>query len=338
MTSEKENMESNNENVVCGGTFDHFHNGHRDFLTSVISQGHKAVIGVTSDDFAARSKDDSIESYETRKKSVEEFLKSKGRKNDEIVVIHDLFGPTLDSKYFISKLVVSELTQKGAEIINQKRKEKGFPKLSVVVVSLTKAEDGNVISSTRIRNGEIDREGKLTINPSWLNQDRNLPESLRSDLSRAQGPFIENLDEWIKVHDSAQTVVVGDVVTETFNVKKFGQILSVVDFHVARKQRHTSIDKLGFNEGIKIVKIANPAATLTPSIFNEINEFFCNQNRSRSVFVIDGEEDLVVLPLLLRAPLGFNIIYGQPNKGMVSIFVDEQIKKLSYSIVSKFTI
>lgn len=338
MTSEKENMESNNKIVVCGGTFDHFHKGHRDFLADVINQGEKAVIGIASDDFAKNSKNDSIESYKTRKKFVEDFLKSKGRKNDEVVAIHDLFGPTLDSKYFISKLVVSELTQKGAEIINKERKKKGLSRLSVVIVPLTKAEDGNIISSTRIRNGEIDREGKLTINPDWFSQNLNLPESLRSELSEAQGPLIENLDEWVKVHDSAQTVVVGDVASETFNAKKFDQILSVVDFHVARKQRHTSINGLGFSEGIKTIKIVNPAATLTSSLFNATAAFFHSKNRSRSVFVVNGEEDLVVLPLLLRAPLGFTIVYGQPNKGMVSIFVDEQIKKIAYSIVSGFTI
>jgi len=41
------------------------------------------------------------------------------------------------------------------------RRAKGFPPLELVVVELVKAEDGRPISSTRIREGEIDTDGRL---------------------------------------------------------------------------------------------------------------------------------------------------------------------------------
>ena len=42
--------------------------------------------------------------------------------------------------------------------------------------------------------------------------------------------------------------------------------------------------------------------------------------------VVDGEEDLAVIPLVLLSPLGTKVIYGQPNKGAVLVNVDTKTK------------
>ena len=46
-------------------------------------------------------------------------------------------------------------------IANAQREAKGFPPLEVVTIDYVMAEDGRPISSTRIREGEIDSEGRL---------------------------------------------------------------------------------------------------------------------------------------------------------------------------------
>ena len=40
--------------------------------------------------------------------------------------------------------------------------------------------------------------------------------------------------------------------------------------------------------------------------------------------IVEGEEDLLVLPLMVHMPLGSVIIYGQPCKGMVVITLTEE--------------
>lgn len=337
MKKERKNMELSNF-VICGGTFDHFHKGHKDFLRAVFKNAKKAVIGITSDLFVENSKEIGIQTYKERKRSVENFLKAEERVRDEIVSIDNPFGPTLEKKYSHATLVVSQSTEKGAELINSERKMKGFSTLPVIVIPLTKAEDGLPISSTRIRNGEIDRGGKLTVHPSWFFSDRYLPKALRAELSRPKGQVVSAFDQWLGTHDPTQVVTVGDVVTEAFNNKKFKQILSIIDFHVARKKKHNAIKDLGFSFSINAVSIVNPAGTLTGAIFQEINSFFSEKKRSRSVFVIQGEEDLVVLPLLLRSPLGFSLIYGQPGEGIIDVSVTEENKKMAYNLVSQFTL
>jgi len=58
--------------------------------------------------------------------------------------------------------VVSPETKHGGEKINEIREERGFDPLEIEIVDHVRAEDGDIISSTRIVNGEIDEHGNLT--------------------------------------------------------------------------------------------------------------------------------------------------------------------------------
>ena len=56
-------------------------------------------------------------------------------------------------------IIVSEETEKVAIDLNATRKLKGLKELQIVVISLVLAKDGERISSTRIRNNEINVVG-----------------------------------------------------------------------------------------------------------------------------------------------------------------------------------
>jgi pantetheine-phosphate adenylyltransferase len=58
-------------------------------------------------------------------------------------------------------LVTSPETAQRLALANNLRAEKGFPPLALVTVDWIAAEDGRPISSTRVRSGEIDEQGKL---------------------------------------------------------------------------------------------------------------------------------------------------------------------------------
>ncbi|BAW30926.1 MAG TPA: phosphopantetheine adenylyltransferase [Methanothermobacter sp.] len=144
--------------AAVGGTFDKFHKGHQTLLEKAFKIAEKVAIGVTSDKFAAQK--DPVEPCQTRIKNLKKYLEKKGYKNFYIEKLEDPYGPTIQEKKF-KAIIVSKETQPRAEKINKIRKKRGLPKLDIITIDMVKAEDGQPISSTRIRKGEIDKKGKI---------------------------------------------------------------------------------------------------------------------------------------------------------------------------------
>ena len=331
-----------NNLIVCGGTFDHFHKGHESFLKYVFSVGKKILVGVTSNEYIKKLKIKNeklkiIEDFEKRKQEVLEFVKKEKvlDKNVGIIKIDDLFGPTLSKNIAINAIVVSKDSRKGAEIINARRKELGLKKLNLFIAPQILAEDGKPISSARIRNGEINREGRLYVSPLWLKMDLALPENLRQELKE---PFGELCREITLENGSSLSylITVGDVTSKIFNEKFLGQNLSVIDFKVAREKKFANIKELGFVGNEVIFNADNPAGFVTSSLFKKLAEIFKFGIEKKGIIQINGEDDLVVLPLILTVPLNTIIYYGQPNKGVVKILVSEDTKEQAYNLVLKF--
>ena len=146
--------------VAVGGTFEILHKGHEALLQKAFSLG-KVTIGLTSDQFAEKLKKRKVEKFSERKRNLENFILKKFKKRTKIVKINNIFGPTLKEDFDF--LVVSSETLKNALKINKEREKLGKRPIKIVKVKMVLAEDGKPISSTRIKKGEVDREGKECI-------------------------------------------------------------------------------------------------------------------------------------------------------------------------------
>jgi pantetheine-phosphate adenylyltransferase len=148
--------------VAVGGTFDELHKGHQALLMKAFEVGERVLIGLSSDEFARElRKPHTVASYMKRLRDLERFLMNCGRSDRaEILTLHDSYGVTL-SKGCVEAIVVSRETEPTAYEINNKREAKGLAPLSVVVIDMVPAENHAPISTTRIREGEIDRAGHL---------------------------------------------------------------------------------------------------------------------------------------------------------------------------------
>lgn len=148
--------------VSVGGTFDVIHKGHWFLLEETFNVGEKAVVGITTDEFAASlKKGHEIDCYEKRLQDVLAFLIERHYlQRAKIVPLNDQYGPTVDSDE-IEGIIVSEETEVTAEIINQLRVNRGRKPLLIFVITMVLADDGKPISSTRVRRQEVDRFGHL---------------------------------------------------------------------------------------------------------------------------------------------------------------------------------
>jgi pantetheine-phosphate adenylyltransferase len=138
--------------VGLGGTFDHLHEGHKLLLKTALTVSEKIVIGLATEDLLKNKKySHKLEDYETRKNNIEQFITSfADLERVKIIELNEPYGPPIKEEKY-QGLVVSQETYSTALKINEKRKEKGFPPLIIVVIPIIKNEKNEKISSTAIR-------------------------------------------------------------------------------------------------------------------------------------------------------------------------------------------
>jgi pantetheine-phosphate adenylyltransferase len=147
--------------VATGGTFDEIHVGHIALLAKAFQVGNKVIIGVSSDKFADKRAKKLNHNFEARVANLKKTIKKEfGDVNYEIAELDGEFGPALTTSD-VEALVASAETQSKGSLLNEMRAKRGLQPVEVIGVELIKAEDDSTISSTRIRAGEIDRQGRL---------------------------------------------------------------------------------------------------------------------------------------------------------------------------------
>ena len=150
--------------VATGGTFDILHKGHYMLLLKAFEVGQRVIIGVSSDSFATRKQKKIINNYRIREENLKKFIDKNFKKsNYSLYQLDDFYGPTVLTRD-VQAIITTESSLENCVKINKLRESKGMPQLEIILVPLVGDKEGKVISSTRIRKGEIDINGnKLTL-------------------------------------------------------------------------------------------------------------------------------------------------------------------------------
>ena len=147
--------------IAMGGTFDIIHRGHLTLLSTAFEISEKVIIGLTSDEFVQKKGKNPIHKYDERLKNLISIIFTKFPNSYfEISRLDNDFGPAVLQEE-VQALVVSDETKNQGDILNQLRAERNLSPVDVIVVPMSLAKDGERISTTRIKNSEIDSEGNL---------------------------------------------------------------------------------------------------------------------------------------------------------------------------------
>ncbi len=324
------------KHVIIGGTFDRFHLGHQKILERAFSLGEKVTIGITQKDLHKNKfLSSTIEGFDKREKSVRDFFNKKGLADKvNLIPIVDIFGTTLTDPS-IEAIVVSQETYKNALLINEKRREKRLPDLEIIVFSYITGNDGQTITSERVRMGEINGFGEKYLSIFDKKEKIVLPSKLRNKLKKPMGDLLstEELLNYIRQNQPVMVIAVGDIVTNLLYKNNFNPELKIIDFKTKRKK---IVPDFPVNKEVKLID--NKAGTITKEaalmMENLIKKYFFN--KQKQTLTINGEEDLLTLPAVLMAPLNSLVLYGQPDEGVVVIKITEAKKKEVKKLAERF--
>ena len=112
---------------------------------------------------------------------------------------------------------------------------------------------------------------------------------------------------------------VGDYVTFYIMESGLNPDLAVVDHRVMRQ------DVEPFKFIREKVAVINPAGTIKAEAQRVLWDAITLKKRLG--VVVEGEEDLLVLPLMAMMPIGSVIVYGQPREGMVVVTLTEERRR-----------
>lgn len=306
-----------------GGTFDRLHKGHHALIQTALSSAEKVTIGLTIDNFSNhKTLHQIIHLYHDRQKQLENYLSEIEQLNRVFITpLKDVYGPTI-SDSTIDCLVVTDQTYKGAEEINNKRKQLDLHDLPIIKTELIKDEEEKYLSSTRIRQGIINRLGEVYKN--LLKKEVVLNDDQKNSLRKPQGNVVNNLEDLNKTLSSfspTSICLVGDITLSFFLINKLPFNIGFYDGKTQRKPNH-EVEKLISGDPQNF--LINHPGTINPEI---IHLYESLSNSSNQIIKVEGEEDLIAVALVLLQPLQSVVIYGQPDRGLVIIEITEDKKE-----------
>ena len=149
------------DQIATGGTFDIIHKGHLELLKKAFEISSNVIIGLTSDEFVEKKGKKTVNDYSSRLTTLISVIEQKFPNSSfRISKLENDFGPAVLEEG-VQALIVSEEKSLQGKVLNKLRAEKNLSEVEIIVVPMALAKDGKRISTTRIRNSEIDHEGNL---------------------------------------------------------------------------------------------------------------------------------------------------------------------------------
>jgi len=153
----------------------------------------------------------------------------------------------------------------------------------------------------------------------------HLSNDLRDQLKTPLGNLIRDNDpnkENIIKKKSIESIIitVGDRTTENLLQLGVKPQIQIVDGLEKRSKRVVPTDD---KTNTKLF-CKNPPGEITTESMKVIQEAFSSEPPVR--ILVDGEEDLLVIPVCMYAPENSVVMYGQPNEGLVIVTVTPEIR------------
>ena len=163
----------------------------------------------------------------------------------------------------------------------------------------------------------------------------HLPDNLRDKLKKPLGILLKDSDVTREnilknIPEGSFVISVGDATTEKLIEYEIVPSLQIVDGVEKRKKRDVP------HGNVKtILNCNNPPAEITTESIKTIKKAFQSIKPVR--IAVNGEEDLLVLPVIVYAPEKSVVLYGQPNEGVVIVSINAEMRNKAQSVIDSMS-
>jgi len=177
-----------------------------------------------------------------------------------------------------------------------------------------------------------------------LDKPLKLLNTCREDLRKPFGIVISEypplstfkLSGIIEALQPSLFITVGDFVTYNtflFGDKHYYPNISIIDNKI--KREHSRIVTEHYSNFFKkVINTWNPPGMITPNAIESINNALkLALNNKRILLIVNGEEDLLVIPLVLMCKNKSIIVYGLWRGAMVVIITSKRVREVFKEIL-----
>ena len=155
-----------------------------------------------------------------------------------------------------------------------------------------------------------------------------LPDAQRSKFQKPFGILYPSIQDILPLLKGRIVYAVGDVVTHSLTRRGILPDVAIIDGHTMRAPCSRTPDLKS-----RRLRAHNPPGMISDDLIQKICEAIAYPP---AVVVVEGEEDLAVIPMVLQAPIGAIILYGQPGEGVVLREVSEEAKAEAERLLDLF--
>jgi GTP-dependent dephospho-CoA kinase len=127
---------------------------------------------------------------------------------------------------------------------------------------------------------------------------------------------------------SKKIITVGDATTERLLSFGITPDIAVIDGVERRSLRDYSI-----NYPAKEMSCTNPAGMISRGAVQVLQSAL--ETPSPVIVIVEGEEDMLALPLFTMAPKGSAVLYGQPLEGIVLVNITEEKQNQAKDLMNR---
>jgi uncharacterized protein (UPF0218 family) len=155
-----------------------------------------------------------------------------------------------------------------------------------------------------------------------------LPEEHRRLFKEPFGTLYRTIGEALPHLKAGAVYAVGDVVTHNLQKAGITPAVAIVDGFTMRSPC-MKMPEITAN----CIRVKNPAGCLTDDLMHALERAVAHPP---VMIMVDGEEDLAVIPMVIAAPFGSSVLYGQPHEGVVLRTVTRDAKQTAREYLSHF--